>query len=43
VLKNNDKDPVEDYHREAKDVCKRLIAFMKEHNPSETVSELNDS
>ena len=29
ILKENDKDPVEDYHREAKEVCQALIQYLK--------------
>lgn len=29
VLKNNDKDPIYDYYTEAKEICERLISFLK--------------
>lgn len=31
VLKNNDKDPISDYHSEAKEVCVKLKKFLKEN------------
>jgi len=31
VLKRNDKDPVEDYHNEAKEVCSKLLVFLNEN------------
>lgn len=32
VLKKNDKDPIVDYHSEAKEVCAKLLKFLKESN-----------
>jgi len=30
VMKKNDKDPIADYHSEAKEICNKLMAFLSE-------------
>lgn len=31
VLKENDKDPIEEYHNEAKEVCSKMLTFLDEN------------